>query len=133
MPVAAVFEGDYPTSRAVQAILEARGFEVVAFSERPVDIVSTVKSVRAQLVVLELAMAGARGLQLVRDIAEGAPGCAVVLLSPFDALREPALAAGAYDLVGSDLRRLAACLQLPEGMTSTATVSDSADLRPARP
>lgn len=133
-PVAAVFEGDYPTSRAVQAVLEAHGFEVVSFSERPADVASTVRSLHADVVVLELAMAGASGLHVVRDITDRVPGCAVILLSPFDTLGGPAVAAGAVALIGTDLNGLEACLDLrrrsrPSRVT-TATVSGSPDSRP---
>ena len=136
-PVAAVFEGDYPTSRAVQAVLEAHGFGVVSFSERPADVASTVKSLGAEVVVLELAMAGASGLQVVRDVTGGVPGCTVILLSPFEALRDHAVAAGAYALIGTDLDGLDACLQVRAGNPPTrgpsVTSSESTDLRPVRP
>lgn len=130
MPVAAVFEGDYPTSRAVQAILEERGFEVVSFADRPADLVSTVCSVHPEVVVLELAMAGVSGLQVVRDVVGALPGCAVILLSHFEALREPAIAAGASALVGPDLAGLAASLNA--GGRTRSTV-EAVDLRSRRP
>ncbi len=134
--VAAVFEGDYPTSRAVQAVLEGHGFTVVSFSERPADVASTVASLHAEVVVLELAMAGASGLQVVRDVTDRAPGCAVILLSPFDALRDPAVAAGAYALIGTDLDGLDACLEAGTRNRSTCAptdTSESADLGTIRP
>ncbi len=108
--VAAVFEGDYPTGRAVQAILERHGFAVVSFGERPPDVASTVKLLDASLVVLELAMVGAAGLGVVRHLLDAVAGCAVILLSPFDTLRGAALAAGAFELVGTDLAALDVCL-----------------------
>lgn len=108
--LAAVFEGDYQVSRAVATILADRGFAAVSFDERPSDLVATVRSLGAEVVVLELAMVGVQGLQVVRDLLQAVPGCAVLLLSPFDTLRQPALAAGAFALVGSDLRALDRCL-----------------------
>lgn len=130
--VAAVFEGHHPTSRAVQAILEAHGYAVTSFSERPADVVSTVQSVGPDVIVLELAMAGVTGLLVVGDLAVSAPGCAVILLSPFEALREPALRAGAWALVGPDLvglnEALVACRRPP-----CATADPEMIPRPAAP
>lgn len=127
MPVAAVFEGDYATSRAVQAILEERGFDVVSFAERPADLVSTLTSLSAEVVVLELALAGVSGLNVVRDVIEALPACVVILLSHFEALREPAIAAGASALVGPDLAGLGASLDVRDRSRST---SEAVGLRP---
>lgn len=137
-PVAAVFEGDYPTSRAVQAMVERRGYSVVSFEERPVDVASAVKSLGADLVVLELAMVGALGLHVVRDVVDAVPGCTVILLSPFETLREPAVAAGAFELVGNNLQALDLCLgRLPghvrseSASTSTPGAHGNSGARPA--
>ena len=124
-PVAAVFEGDYPTSRAVQAMVRGRGYRVVSFEERPVDVAATVKCLGADLVVLELAMVGALGLRVVREVVDAVPGCTVILLSPFETLREPALAAGAFELVGNNLQALDLCLRRLPGRTRSESASAS--------
>ena len=132
-PVAAVFEGDYPTSRAVQAMVRGRGYSVVSFEERPVDVAATVKSLGADLVVLELAMVGALGLHVVRDVVEAVPGCTVILLSPFETLREPAVAAGAFELVGNNLQALDLCLgrlSAPERSESASASASDAESSP---
>ena len=64
----------------------------------------------------DLASGGSHGLLIVRHLLRFVPTCAVVLLAPFDGLREPALKAGAYELVGKeDLRDLERCLLRPAG------------------
>ena len=119
-PLAAVFEDDGPTCRAVGAIVEGCGFGVVSFAERPVDVVSTVKALRAEVVVLELAMAGAQGLRIVRDVLDAAPGCAVILLAPFENLRESAISAGAFELITNDLGILERCLHELQGRRASS-------------
>lgn len=59
-----------------------------------------------------------------------APGCAVVVLSPFGALRNAALEAGAYDLVDPcDLRDLERCLDrlMRETPTDGSSPTDNSE------
>ncbi len=58
----------------MQAILEGHGFAVVSLGERPLDVLSTVKSLDADLVLLELAMVGAGGLRVVGDLVDAVAG-----------------------------------------------------------
>jgi hypothetical protein len=88
------------------------GFAVLYNGEPARDIPTAVGRLRPDLLVLELALAGARGLGIVPAVLDAAPGCRVVLVSTFDKLRAPALEAGAYDLVGrDDFRDLEQCLR----------------------
>ena len=125
MPRAVVIEDDAQVSLAVWAILTARGFAVTSFEERPSDLVSTVRSLGADLVVLELAMIGEQGLQTVRDLIEGANCRTVLLLSPFDTLREAALAAGSHDLIGNDMRAIDHCVRRLQSDETTARFAKS--------
>lgn len=129
-PLAAVFEADRVTSRAVGAIVEGCGFDVVSFADPPVDVVSTVKALRPEVVVLELAIAGAQGLRIVRDLLDAAPGCAVILLAPFENLREPAISAGAFELITNDLGTLERCLHELQGRRATSASEPAAGAAP---
>lgn len=121
MHVAVVFEGDARMNEAVAAILLARGYTVVSFAEQPADVVWTVKSLGAELVILELAMVGARGLRIVQDVRQAVRDCQVIFLSPFETLRAAGLAAGALELVGTDLGVLERCLLDQERRRQPAT------------
>ena len=106
-----VYDGEASSCRAVSAVAEAAGAAVVAVSKATPDL-AQVRAVRPDVVVLELALAGARGLGIVPALLGALPQCAIILLSPFDTLRESALDAGAYDLVGKDdLHDLGLCFR----------------------
>jgi ActR/RegA family two-component response regulator len=104
---AVVYDGDASSRRAAAVIVERSGMEVIYDGGGADDIVDHVRALRPDLIVLELALAGTCGLGIVPALLAAAPGSAVVLLSPFAALRDAALGAGACDLVdGDDLREL---------------------------
>ena len=104
---AVVYDDDGGCRRAAAAIAEQAGAEVVDVASGVSDLVGHVRSLRPELIVLELALAGTCGVGIVPALVAAVPGTAVVLLSPFGSLREAALRAGAYDLVdGDDLREL---------------------------
>ena len=97
---------------AVAAIMERCGFRVAVLQGPVSELVAETRLLSPQLVVFDLASAGSRGLRVVKDLQGAAPGCTVVLLAPFDGLRESALAVGAYELTGKDdLRDLERCLR----------------------
>lgn len=105
------------------------GFAVLDNGERVRDILAAVERLRPDLLVLELALTGARGLRIVPAVLDAAPGCQVVLLSTFDKLRAPALEAGAYDLVGrDDFRDLERCLRRLQAETGRHCGSGPEDL-----
>lgn len=109
---AVVYDGDEPTRRAAAVIVERSGLEVVDLRDGVDDVVDHVRPLQPDLIVLELAMAGTRGLEVVSALLAALPGTAVVLLSPFEGLRVAALGAGAYDLVDADdLRELRRCVR----------------------
>lgn len=93
-------------------IVELCGVDVVDIAGEVRDVVERVRPLRPDLIVLELALAGASGLGIVPALIATVPGTAVVLLSAFGSLREDALRAGAYDLVDcDDLRELRRCVR----------------------
>lgn len=109
---AVVYDGDPSSRRAATVIVERSGIEIVDVGVGRTDILERVRELRPELIILEFALAGAMGLGIVPALAGAVPGTAVVLLSPFSGLREPALAAGAYDFVDDrDLRDLRRCVR----------------------
>jgi DNA-binding response OmpR family regulator len=100
------------TRHAVITTMERGGFTVVVLPGPVSGLLSQAGDHAPALFVLDLASSGFGGLRLVGALRARLPDCAIVLLSPFESLRERALEAGAYDLVGrDDLRTLAACLR----------------------
>ena len=130
---------DDPRTRpAVVAALERCGFAVAVLLGPSSKLVPQTRQLSPELVVVDLASAGSRGLGIVADLHEAAPGCSVVLMAPFEGLKEWALSAGGYDLVGKDdlrdlercLRRLAAELEASEAWALRPQPGVVADLAP---
>ncbi|MDQ4142443.1 MAG: response regulator [Actinomycetota bacterium] len=100
-----VYEDDAGCRRAVAAILDRSGFHVAVSAGSAQDVLEQLRRLAPDVVVFELALAAARGLKFVADLRSAAPCCQVILLSPFESLREAAVKAGASALVGNeDLR-----------------------------
>jgi ActR/RegA family two-component response regulator len=92
--------------------MERRGVEVVGVLESAGDLISMASATRPDHIVVDLALSGELGLGIVGALRDAAPKCAVVVLCPFDSLRQPALRAGASELFDfTDLRKLDRCLQ----------------------
>lgn len=101
-------------SRAIEAILRRCGFDVIATVASPAAALMTADLSRLDVAVVDLALAGDLGLGMIEALRTAQPRCAVVVLSPFEELRGPAMAAGAFDVVSdawSDLRALEQCLR----------------------
>jgi DNA-binding response OmpR family regulator len=108
---AMVYDGEESSRRAISAVAERAGSVVVGTSDST-PILSDLRASLPDLIVLELALAGERGLGIVSVLLGELPVSAVILLSPFETLRTPALEAGAYELVGKrDLRDLAGAVR----------------------
>ena len=107
--IAAVYD-DISTRAAVVATAERCGFVVQVLRGPRSRVPAQLRACRPRVVVFDLASGGSRGLHVIDDLRT--PGCAIVLLAPFEALRSSALAAGAYELTGKDdLRQLERCLR----------------------
>lgn len=90
------------------------GFDVVARVDSGDDALAAVARAKPDIVVVDLALAGDRGLRIVTDLRKAAPDCAVVVVVPyrFGGLRASAEEAGAMALMElSDLRPLRPCLE----------------------
>ena len=128
LPTALVCDDEPATTRAVEAILRRCGFDVLASAP------SAAEALRAaaggvDVVVVDLALTGDRGLGVIEAFHAARPGCAVVVLSPFDSLHGPAMDAGAFAFVATwpaDPHDLERCLHTAAGMlAATAPVNGS--------
>lgn len=110
-PAAALVCEDDPALAAALAhtIADLYGLRVAATVDACGAALAAAADLHPDLVVVNLALAGQRGLDVVAALQEAAPGCAVVVLAPpeFADLRFDAVAAGAITLVETcDLRPL---------------------------
>ena len=106
-----VYDDDPDTRRAVVAILARCGFQVAGYVASPADAL-VAATANPDVIVLDLALSGSRGLGILAALRAVAPGCALVVLSPFGALRQAALEAGACDFIDKrDMRQLEGCLR----------------------
>lgn len=122
-----ICEDDVAACRALDAILTRRGYTVLATVSSAEELLRAVAGLQAQVILIELALAGLAGLRILPALAAVAPGCAVVVLSPFVDLRPSAIEAGAYDLVDTrDLRDLDRCLDRLVAETAASVSSPGA-------
>jgi CheY-like chemotaxis protein len=103
----AVVCDDEPVKRsAVIQLLDAAGYTHVDTASLP-PLRALVAETAPDVVVLDLALAGMGGLDVVRHLRAASPTTAVVVLSTFTSLRADAIRAGAHALVDvHDLRGL---------------------------
>jgi len=119
-------EDDPLIRRAVLVVMSRCGFESVSVVGTGREAVEFAGRTPPQVAVVDLALAGARGLGVVADIVRAAPRCNVVVVSPFAALGASALAAGAFAVCQlTDLRELQLCLQ--HALAHAAASCDACD------
>lgn len=110
--------------RAVEAILDRCGFEVVAPVASAGEAVAAAAAARPDALVIDLALTGDPGLRTLALVRAAAPGCAVIVVSSLDTMGPAARDAGAYDFVAkSDLRALETCLRRLVGEVQGAAVA----------
>jgi len=109
-PVAVICQDDPALAAAlVHTVGDLYGMRVAATVRTAAAALTAVAAAQPALVVVDLALAGERGLRIVGALQQAAPGCAVIVLAPaeFTDLRLDAVAAGAITLVtAGDLRPL---------------------------
>ncbi len=89
----------------------ACGFEEIEEVGSATAAIEVATRTRPDAIVVDIELAGRRGVGIIAELLTAVPGCAIIVMSPFDALRFPALEAGAYACLGkSDLRELRRCL-----------------------
>lgn len=104
---------DVDTRLAVEVILDQCGFDVVAEATSVDDAIGTAADFTPDAVVVDLALSGTMGLEIVPRLLAVAPDAAVVVLSPFAGLHGRALELGARELLDKyDLRPLRSMLHL---------------------
>ena len=108
--VAVICEDDAVVATALAHTLrDLYGMRVAATVRTAAAALVAAASIQPNLVVIDLALTGQRGLRIVPELHEAAPGCAVVVCAPpeFVDLRLDAVASGAVTLVkASDVRPL---------------------------
>lgn len=120
-PLRALLCDDEPSSLlAVSVILDRCGFTVVDETSSASAAITVAQRARPDVVVVDLALAGFRGLRVVSALEAAAPGCAVLVVAPFPSLFQAALDAGAYACcTKADLRILEQALHqlgvMPDG------------------
>ena len=113
VPTALVCDDEPAGRRAVEAILRRCGFAVITTALSATEGLKSATASPVDVVVVDLALTGERGLGMIQAFRQAQPDCAVVVLSPFESLRTPAMAAGAYAFVAtwrSDPQSLERCL-----------------------
>lgn len=90
--------------RALVALLELDGFEVVGQAADGADAVALAKQLRPDVVVIDLKMPVLNGLDATRLVRDALPSTPVVVLTAFtgDELERAAMAAGATAFVAKD-------------------------------
>lgn len=99
MPRAIVCHDDGGERRALVAILERARFEVAGVVDSLAGVLAAVVLLSPSVIVVDLTLTGDVGVNAVQVIRRACPGCAVVALTPFEALAPAAMAAGAYGVV----------------------------------
>lgn len=121
-----ICEDDVAVSRAIVDVMSVCGFKSIRVVQTGREAVVSAARTRPELAVIDLALAGARGLGLVGDLRRAVPECNVVVVSPFPALRSKALAVGAFAVCQPhDLRQLQ--LSLEHVLEHPAGSSDGCD------
>lgn len=125
--VAVICEDDPELAAALEGTLtQLYGMQLAARVTTAAEAVRVAATVKPDLVVIDLALAGDLGLGVVSALHEAAPGCTVVVVVPpaFVGLQPEAVAAGAMTLVeSSDLRPLQCCVEHLTGVHGDACPS----------
>ncbi len=105
----------------------AYGFEQIEEVGRATAAIEAAARTHPDAIVVDIELAGSRGVGIVAELLTAAPGCAVIVMSQFDSLRFPALEAGAYACIGkTDLRELRRCLTRLDNALRSASSQEGA-------
>lgn len=96
---AVVCDDDPIARRVVGSVLAANGYEIVAEVDLALDALRVAEMTRPDVVVVDVALMGMSGIDVIPALREAVPECAVIVFSAFDAAREEALSAGAAAVV----------------------------------
>jgi ActR/RegA family two-component response regulator len=113
--LAVICEDDAVLATALgDTVTHLYGLEVAAVVASASEAIVAAERSKPGLVVIDLALAGELGLDVISALHAAAPGCAVVVVVPpaFATLQFDAVASGAMTLVeSSDLRPLQCCIE----------------------
>lgn len=96
---ALVCDDDPLTRRIVTDLLADNGFEVVAELETAPPVIDLARTVKPDVVVIDVSLMGMTGIEAIPAVREAAPDCSIVVFSAFDNVRHEATAAGAAAVV----------------------------------
>lgn len=92
---------------AIALLMHTSGVPVFGIARTVDDVLRVVRGAEPHVMVVDITALGARGLRALPALLDAAPGSFLAVVSPFPALAEEALAAGASVVVDrSDLRPL---------------------------
>lgn len=102
-----IVHDDPAMQRALGVIMERCGFQVSLVDGFATDAVRVAEVLRPDAVVIDLALSGDLGLQMLPLFRRASPACMIVVLSPLTALRQRARELGGFGLVDPrDLRHV---------------------------
>ena len=109
---AVVCDDDLVACQVIAAMLRTRGFDVLAQVHNAILALDLVRSRHPDVLVLDLALPGLGGLEILPDIQSISPDTRVILVSAFEMTREDARSRGAVDVIDkTDLERLDTVLE----------------------
>jgi len=96
---ALVVQDDEPTRFAMRCMLDRCGFTRITEVATAREALELTEMIHPRVIVVDLALTGVLGLNVVPALHASYPGAAVYIVSSFPRLREYALYAGAADMV----------------------------------
>lgn len=97
---------------ALRAILHRCGVDTVTVAASGTEALSAAVDAGPHIVVVDIALSGVLGVRLVSELRSLAPVAIIVVLSPFAALRQAVVAAGATEVIDiADIPLVETCLQ----------------------
>jgi DNA-binding response OmpR family regulator len=102
---------DLSLDPSIDAMLSGHGFEVVARTDRAIEVVEAVGRLQPRLAVIEVSRFGQLGGRLLQLLRAAAEDCRVIVVSDLPGVAADLLAGGATAIVDpSDLRQLGTVL-----------------------
>lgn len=106
-----ILHDDASLGSSVAATMIACGFEHIDSVRAPSMGTVVAARTKPDVIVVDIELAGSRGVGIVPALLAAAPESFIIVLSQFENLRFPTLEAGAMAFIGkSDLRELRGCL-----------------------
>jgi CheY-like chemotaxis protein len=108
----------------VHHVCEALGFQVVGEAGLALEALVMADIVHPHVIVLDVSLPGMNGVDVIPSLKARCPDAVIIVFSAFDALRDEALAAGAFDVVDkagmNGLAPLEDCLRVVGDLLTTS-------------